>query len=239
MTFRKQNDYEWNRIAWPIPDLNWTSGPRGQRRLVTESRKTYWRACCGSCRPVIHGARCHPLTVRASVTGPFIRSATSTSCMRLSKYCVMRCQCPDADLRRIGADPRIEPIGTARRPQAELFRLRQSPSLTFAPREIADVKQANGRLKIRLLGLGMFGPNGPLPIHVTEIAREREREQNRRDATFVHGSPGNSGTVNIGSGTREISGIATGAHFVEQQDRQSHYRLKLQPWIWLADQRSD
>jgi len=86
-------------------------------------------------------------------------------------------------LRRIGADPRIDPIGTARRPQAEPFRLGQAPSLAFAPREIADVKQANARLKIRLLGLGMLGPNGPLPIHVTEIARERE--QHRHDATLV------------------------------------------------------
>ena len=57
--------------------------------------------------------------------------------------------------------------------------------------------------------------------------------------TFVPGSPGSSGAVNIGSGTREISGIVTSAHFVEQRERQSHYRLTLQPWIWLADQRSD
>ena len=49
-------------------------------------------------------------------------------------------------LRRIGADPRIEPFGTAQRPQAEPLRLGQQPSLTFAPREIASVGHANGRL---------------------------------------------------------------------------------------------
>ncbi|WMY07419.1 type VI secretion system Vgr family protein [Paraburkholderia phenoliruptrix] len=43
----------------------------------------------------------------------------------------------------------------------------------------------------------------------------------------------------IGSGTREISGIVTSARFVGQENRQSHYRLTLQPWIYLADQRSD
>jgi type VI secretion system VasI/ImpG family protein/type VI secretion system ImpH/TssG family protein len=86
-------------------------------------------------------------------------------------------------LRRIGADPRLDPVGTARRPQAEPFRLGQAPSLAFAPREIADAREIDGRLKIRLLGLGMLGPNGPLPLHVTEIARERE--QNRRDPTLV------------------------------------------------------
>lgn len=87
-------------------------------------------------------------------------------------------------LRRIGADPQIDPIGTARRPRTEPFRLGQQPSLAFAPREIASIAEANGRLKIRLFGLGMLGPNGPLPIHVTEIARERE--VNRRDVTLVN-----------------------------------------------------
>ncbi|AOJ04407.1 type VI secretion protein [Burkholderia mayonis] len=87
-------------------------------------------------------------------------------------------------LRRIGADPRIDPVGTARRPQAEPFRLGQQPSLAFAPREIASVGEAGGRVKVRLFGLGMLGPNGPLPIHVTEIARDRE--ESRRDATLGH-----------------------------------------------------
>jgi type VI secretion system protein ImpH len=87
-------------------------------------------------------------------------------------------------LRRVGADPRIDPVGTAKRPQAEPFRLGQQPVLAFAPREIADVGEANGRLKVRLFGLGMLGPNGPLPIHVTEIARERE--ERRRDSALVN-----------------------------------------------------
>ncbi|BAN22094.1 type VI secretion system baseplate subunit TssG [Caballeronia insecticola] len=84
-------------------------------------------------------------------------------------------------LRRIAAHPGVDAIGTARRPRAEPFRLGQQPSLAFAPREIASVGQADGRLKIKLLSLGMLGPNGPLPIHVTEIARDRE--QSRNDTT--------------------------------------------------------
>ncbi|QYD70795.1 type VI secretion system baseplate subunit TssG [Paraburkholderia edwinii] len=86
-------------------------------------------------------------------------------------------------MRRVGADPDIDPIGTARRPNAEPFRLGQKPSLTFAPSEVAGVGQAGARLRLRLYGLGMLGPNGPLPIHVTEIARERE--ENRGDSTLV------------------------------------------------------
>jgi len=87
-------------------------------------------------------------------------------------------------MRRIGADVRIDAIGKARRPRAEPFRLGQKPSLAFAPREIASVGELGGRLHIRLFALGMLGPNGPLPIHMTEIARERE--ESRRDPTLVH-----------------------------------------------------
>jgi type VI secretion system protein ImpH len=86
-------------------------------------------------------------------------------------------------LRRIGANAAIDPVGMARRPLAEPFRLGQQPSLAFAPREIASIGEVAGRLKVRLFGLGMFGPNGPLPIHVTEWARERE--EGRRDTTTV------------------------------------------------------
>ncbi|MDR5741427.1 MULTISPECIES: type VI secretion system baseplate subunit TssG [unclassified Caballeronia] len=85
-------------------------------------------------------------------------------------------------MRRVGANKRIDPIGTAERPGAEPFRLGQRPSLTFSPREIADVDERNGRLHVHLYGLGVLGPNGPLPIHMTEIARERE--ESRHDATL-------------------------------------------------------
>ncbi|AOI60337.1 type VI secretion system baseplate subunit TssG [Burkholderia diffusa] len=86
-------------------------------------------------------------------------------------------------LRRIGADAEIDRVGTARRPRAEPFRLGQQPTLAFAPREIASVNETAGRLKVRLFGLGMLGPNGPLPIHVTEMAKDRE--DSRRDTTTV------------------------------------------------------
>jgi type VI secretion system protein ImpH len=85
-------------------------------------------------------------------------------------------------MRRIGANPAIDPIGTARLPQAEPFRLGQQASLVFAPREIASVSVDHERLKVLLFGLGMLGPNGSLPIHITEIARERR--EHRRDPTL-------------------------------------------------------
>jgi len=57
--------------------------------------------------------------------------------------------------------------------------------------------------------------------------------------TFVPGVPGATGAANIGRGLREISGIVTAVSFAGQSNRQSRYRLKLQPWIALAEKRSD
>ncbi|KGR97571.1 type VI secretion system Vgr family protein [Burkholderia sp. ABCPW 111] len=57
--------------------------------------------------------------------------------------------------------------------------------------------------------------------------------------SFVAGMPGMSGTAHIGQGKREISGIVTRASFAGPLNRQCRYRLTMQPWIYLADQRSD
>jgi type VI secretion system protein ImpH len=67
--------------------------------------------------------------------------------------------------------------GQALRPVDEPVRLGQEPDMSFAPAPLASFDQArNGRpprLHVRLFGL--LGPNGPLPLHVTEYARERLR----------------------------------------------------------------
>ena len=108
-------------------------------------------------------------------------------------------------LRRLAAGQGAgsPPIGRAVRPRHEGFRLGQSADLAFAPREIAEVvlppeagstddpfvaagvpalpgNQPSVPL-LRLFGLGMLGPNGPLPLHDTEWVRERSR--NHRDGT--------------------------------------------------------
>jgi type VI secretion system protein ImpH len=67
--------------------------------------------------------------------------------------------------------------GCALRPIDEPVRLGQDPDLSFAPAPLAsfgiDPEEKYPRLQVRLFGL--FGPNGPLPIHLTEYARERLR----------------------------------------------------------------
>jgi type VI secretion system protein ImpH len=73
--------------------------------------------------------------------------------------------------------------GHALRPIYEPVRLGQDPDLSFAPAPIASCTTDRGRvprLQVRLFGL--FGPNGPLPTHLTEYARERLRHA--ADPTF-------------------------------------------------------
>jgi type VI secretion system protein ImpH len=65
-------------------------------------------------------------------------------------------------------------LGKALRPGDEPVRLSQEPSVAFAPSTLSAF-EADGerppRLEQRFFGL--LGPNGPLPLHLTEYARER------------------------------------------------------------------
>lgn len=76
-------------------------------------------------------------------------------------------------------------IGEARRPQDEPVRFGQDPSLAFAPATLAAfVREQDGRPP-RLIQsfFGLLGPNGALPLHLTEFARDRQR--NSGDSTLV------------------------------------------------------
>jgi len=76
-------------------------------------------------------------------------------------------------------------LGQATRPVDEPIRLGQEASLAFAPSTLAYVEPANDKHppRIGVHFLGMFGPNGPLPIHLTEYARDRLR--NSADPTLI------------------------------------------------------
>jgi type VI secretion system protein ImpH len=64
--------------------------------------------------------------------------------------------------------------GKAPRPQDEPVRLGQEPSMSFAPASLSAFSPQKGapdRMDVRFFGL--LGPNGPLPLHITEHARHR------------------------------------------------------------------
>jgi len=64
-------------------------------------------------------------------------------------------------------------------------RLGQEPSLAFAPSTAASFKPSADGLpwRFQVFFLGLFGPNGPLPLHLTEYARDRLR--NSDDPAFA------------------------------------------------------
>ena len=75
-------------------------------------------------------------------------------------------------------------IGYARKPADDAVRFGQEPSMQFAPSTLASFEAKGGRLsKLKVLFFGVFGPNGPLPLHLTEFARSRIR--NSKDDTFA------------------------------------------------------
>jgi type VI secretion system protein ImpH len=75
-------------------------------------------------------------------------------------------------------------LGRASRPHFDPIRLGQEPTLAFAPSTIANVVQdGSGRPRLNIYSFGLFGPNGPLPLHLTEYTRDRVRRFN--DTTLI------------------------------------------------------
>ncbi|MFK3968901.1 type VI secretion system baseplate subunit TssG [Ensifer adhaerens] len=86
-----------------------------------------------------------------------------------------------AVLRRVEALAFEHPrLGESVLPNEDPIRLGQQPSLIFSPRTIASVTEPSKSdgdgadlpdvRRIDTYSFGLFGPNGPLPIHFTEIA---------------------------------------------------------------------
>ena len=88
-------------------------------------------------------------------------------------------------LRRLDClQPALPRLGATARPADDPVRLAQRTSLRFAPSELAALEPARGNRPPRLLVyfLGLLGPNGPLPLHLTEYVRHRRR--NYGDTSF-------------------------------------------------------
>lgn len=93
-------------------------------------------------------------------------------------------------LRRVDSLRRPLPrTGEAQRPRQEALRLAQAPELDFAPAPLHALQWPAGgssrtapRLVVRFFGL--LGPQGPMPLHFTEVVRERLLHHG--DATLAH-----------------------------------------------------
>src|SRR5262249_49844498 len=76
-------------------------------------------------------------------------------------------------------------LGESLRPAEDAVRFCQDASLAFANCTLPSFSPGtNGRpWRLATNFLGFLGPNGPLPVHLTEFARDRVR--NAGDPTFV------------------------------------------------------
>ena len=79
---------------------------------------------------------------------------------------VRRLECLHRDMPRIGRAPK---------PHQEAIRFGQAPTLAFAPSSLAGykAKSAGDVPKLDVYFLGLVGPNGPLPLHITQYIRDR------------------------------------------------------------------
>ncbi|MFM0501520.1 type VI secretion system baseplate subunit TssG [Paraburkholderia caffeinilytica] len=89
-------------------------------------------------------------------------------------------------MRRLECSYPLRPrLGRSTKPAEDPVRLAHAASLEFPPRSIERFEPGAGGAPGRLHGLflGLFGPNGPLPLHLTEHAVDRQR--NADDSTLV------------------------------------------------------
>jgi type VI secretion system protein ImpH len=83
------------------------------------------------------------------------------------------------------AFPEYPRLGHSAKASDDFVRLCQTPSLSFAPRTVDRYQPGAAGKPARMHGLffGLFGPNAPLPLHLTEYAMDRQT--NARDSTFT------------------------------------------------------
>lgn len=76
-------------------------------------------------------------------------------------------------------------LGLSKRPHEDQIRLGQEAEMAFPPTTLRALTPGTATQKPTLINrfFGFFGPHGPLPIHITEYARDRQT--NNGDATLV------------------------------------------------------
>lgn len=81
-----------------------------------------------------------------------------------------------AVLRRVESlRPQWPRFGQALRPSQEALRLGQDAELDFAPAAIESFEAGSTAPRLGVRFFGLLGPQGPMPLHLTEYTRERLR----------------------------------------------------------------
>ncbi len=116
-----------------------------------------------------------PVTPAAAAAAPFVDRLAAAPWSWSFYQAMRRLEAAHADRPR---------FGRSTRPAQDAVRLAQEPSVEFAPATLAGWEAGRDEAAPRLLVhfFGLFGPDGPLPLHLTEYARDRRR--NQRDPGF-------------------------------------------------------
>ncbi len=77
------------------------------------------------------------------------------------------------------------PVGRAALPSEEAFRIGQRAYMAFAPREIACMDWRNGKVNLQVFGTGVWGAQGAMPLHFTELVYSRMENHDHALADFV------------------------------------------------------
>ncbi|EKY1944271.1 type VI secretion system baseplate subunit TssG [Cronobacter turicensis] len=89
-------------------------------------------------------------------------------------------------LRAIAArTPDQPPVGHAALPSQESFRIGQRAHMAFAPREIAQLSWRDGKVNLHIFGPGVWGAQGAMPLHFTELTYSRMENHDYALADFV------------------------------------------------------
>jgi type VI secretion system protein ImpH len=81
--------------------------------------------------------------------------------------------------RFASAHPLLPPMGEALRPRDEPLRVGQPAELDFAPAALHSFERTAGQPpRLMQRAFGLLGPNGALPLHITEYVRERTAHHN-------------------------------------------------------------
>ncbi|HEX3718436.1 MAG TPA: type VI secretion system baseplate subunit TssG [Verrucomicrobiae bacterium] len=116
---------------------------------------------------------------------PLIESLRGKNCCGYDFFKVVRL------LQR--ARPGLPSIGCSKTPDDDPIRFCQRPSLGFAPSTldelVVDEKDPSKPPRLYVNFMGLFGPNGPLPLHLTEYAIRRRLGHIVADPTG-HDNPG-------------------------------------------------
>lgn len=82
----------------------------------------------------------------------------------------------------------LPPVGMSKRPVQDVVRFAQPPSLAFAPSAIARIETGSHGKPPTIFChfMGLLGPNGPLPLHITEYIYGRAvQEKDHTPARFL------------------------------------------------------